>query len=1661
MTSQDRLVQKMLELRYGLLDEDEAGMLREAIAEDPRVATAWTEANHLADKFSLAARSTFIGPVIKTESCDPQLKTVTPLSLRAITTLLVVAASLSAVIVGARYFREVPSLPQPSLAMQVARLIPEINGPPNQFRLTTINYQGPQQQQPVPAEVHAEVNHGRSVLFQTETRTDARGQGTISLPPNLLLPPGTSLQITGHAAATPSSVARGQVSFPLPSTRCLTYVKVDRPLYRPGETVYFRSLTLERHSFHGELDLPIRFELLDPSGAMVPSMFNEGMTQRGVGNGAFSLPQNLAGGEYTLVCKSLDGYFPDERCSFQVQAYRVPRFKKQLEFRRRSFGAGDLVEADFAVQRAEGWPVVNGKVLMIAVVDGKQIARHEQQTSTGGTCLLSFPLPSHLSEGKGQLTISIDDGGTLETMSKTIPIELGRVDVAFYPEGGYLVAGLANRVYFTAHNPSGRPMHIAGEVLDGNGARAAEFQTIRDGLGRFEITPQEGVNYIMKIQTPVDVTNSPRLPPSSLDHPVLDTGPGVFGKDEEIEFRLRSRINRRIVARATCRGVSVGSKTSTTRAGEQAFSLPVSAEAEGVIRLTVAEVNQGVETPLVERLVYRHPQRKLKVRIVDSVIQSAAGDSGPDELVHSPGDKLRLTVEVVDEQNRPTAAVLGAAVVDDAALSLEERERPNLLTHFLLASEVLKPEDLEHANFYLGDDPQAAQSLDLLLGTQGWRRFIQSSPVGKSLAEESFAESLARLAQLDGDSKELVLDKSNYGSIENVWTRYEEVRTAVRARLLKDIRWSTVPLLLILLYVVLRHARHRSMREQVISLVWFCLLATGLIGCGPQSTTTMFPESTKERIDANAKVAAAEFYEPKSGSSRPDVSPGKNADPLRVGPQGTQSFLIEPTAKELDHVALGNVSDPTIKDRLLERLRFPVREYAHQHRYREDGVREDFTETLYWHPFLQTDSSGRATLRFDLADSVTTFRVLVDAHSDVGRLGSGETSISARLPFQVEPKLPLAATEGDRIDLPVAVINALAQDVRVDLALECGDALKAETRSNSLAMKPNDRSRVLFPLQVVAGSTQPTEVRLRGQASLGQASLDSAPNGERIGHPLTARFHDEVRRTIPISTRGYPLRESISGVVRGPGESIRLPIPERYVANSLDVTLRAYPSPLADVLSGVESILREPHGCFEQASATNYPNAMTLHYLKRNGLSNPEVTSRAMGMLERGYRKLVGYECQQLGFEWFGHDPGHEALTAFGLMQFIDMSQLMRVESKLIARTEEWLLARRDGRGGFQRNKRHLHSWSVEQRLVDAYILWALSEAAVSQRTTAEFAEKLERELDQLIIVAQESTDAYLLSLAAAAVINAQQREIGEQLLVRLAMLQESDGGFTGKGSVVQSGGISLRAETTALAALAMMRGQPNAGFREVAERAIQWLLMHRQGNGGFGSTQGTVLALKAIVGYAETKARSGSDLGKLTVRTHGTVIASSFLPSDPLTGSAVQLTGLAQELNGERELELSIEGIRELPYSIDVSYAVEIPPTSPSCPIRLTTSLNHGRPNPVSLGSPLQVACTLENRTAVGLPMTVAVIGLPGGVEPRAEELNELRDAGTFDFYEVQPNEVVLYWRGLAPQERKIVEFTVSAAIPGYYTGPAPRAYLYYTAEQKTWDKPLAVEIE
>ncbi len=1662
---QHQLRQAMLELHFDLLEESEAAKLRHEIATDPQVAAEWASILELATKLRAAAKLAL--PPRPMRGFEVQ-KTATPVATTPVkypvwvapSIIAAIAACVGFVLISWQQLSDVPRAPAATVRIE-ARIVPGNRGDrQNEFRFVTSRLDGASlasgQFPLTPAILSFSVLAKSQVLFRGTAETGPSGTAKIVLPRELVVPDHASLEVTARSPNpnASDSIESSSVSVPLEPTRCLTYVTVDRPVYRPGETIYFRSLTLERRFLRPLVEVPIRYEVLGPNGSIVSGMFIEGVTDRGVGNGVFTIPTTAPGGSYTLVAKSLDGFFPEERRDFEVREYRVPRFKTKIEFRHRSYGAGDTVEADFSAERAEGGPATGTTVSISAKVDDTIV---HQQTSTmtdSGTLSIAFHLPMHISQGVGHLSCVVDDGGTRESTVKTIPIQLGQVAIEFYPEGGYLVAGLSNRVYFVARDSLGKPIQLSGEVQSRSGSFIADATTTRDGMGRFEFTPVFGERYTLKVSSPVDVTDAPSLPAVVKDLPVIDTGTGVFGVDAAIAVTVRSATRQKVVLRAVCRGKLVGESPALLDVGDNPISLDVADDCGGVIRLTVLDGTTVPAKPLVERLVYRHLPSRLTVEIVD------AGSA----LNRTPGEPTRMTLQVRDETGEPAPAVLGIAVVDEAALSLDKSDKPTMATHFLLTSEIKKPEDLEHANFYLGDDDAAAESLDLLLATQGWRRFVSGSSTQPSV---DFREQLVRLLQLDGnaaDAESRTIENASTRAYQ--WAQYRDaIASAWRIVLLQTRVFLAIVLTtwVISLAVRLRRLRKLAAVAGVVTISTALLLS----GCGGHASNRVLSSAeVAEYEDAMGKQAPGALSARPTTAVRPTneamaeqldlmlrgLSPQSETlaelrragfgQPVSDDPLATQT-ISQDQLKQL--LASRGIDAQTLADQLLDELRFPVRQYAHVHAKGGAELREDFAETLYWQPLLITDSDGRASIRFDLSDSITTFQVAVDAHSAGGRIGSFTGKITTRMPLQIEPQLPLEVTAGDRIEMPMAVINSSAVNIDVDLSVTADDALAIHDDAvRKLTIDAGSRTREFVTLDVISSPANPqASITIRG---------------------ASAAMSDSVRRTLRIAPSGYPASESVSGRLlarEGNRATARLKLPQAMVPGSLQVNLRAFPSPLADMMSGIESILREPHGCFEQASATNYPNAMALLYLRERESPNPEVAERAMAMLNRGYAKLISYECSNHGYEWFGSDPGHEALSAFGLMQFMDMSKVMAVDQAMVARTRVWLLGRRDGQGGFQRNSRNLHAWSVKQEIVNAYVLWALTEADVAAGQPLLAANELQVELQRLETVAAASRDPYLIALSAATLMNVRRTHEGERLLEQLVQLQDADGSLRGQTTVVSSGGLSLAMETTALAVIAWSK---NSNYIPNVQGAVNWINSHRVGSGGFGSTQATVLALKALLA-ATGKSSTSTRQGRLQVRLAGELIAEAkFAASE---AGAVEVVGLDEKIFAHSsdsqniELELIAIDADNVSYTIESSYNTRTPARSDACPLELATRFSDDVvDNSVAVGSTLQVIAELRNKSDQGQPMTVAIVGLPGGVEPRIEKLDELRAAGEFDYYELRGREVILYWRTIQPQFERSIAIDVTATVPGKYTGPASRTYLYYTAEEKYWTEPLVIEI-
>ncbi|MGE0870717.1 MAG: alpha-2-macroglobulin family protein [Kofleriaceae bacterium] len=706
---------------------------------------------------------------------------------------------------------------------------------------------------------------------------------------------------------------------------------------------------------------------------------------------------------------------------------------------------------------------------------------------------------------------------------------------------------------------------------------------------------------------------------------------------------------------------------------------------------------------------------------------------------------------------------------------------------------------------------------------------------------------------------------------------------------------------------------------------------------------------------------------------------------------------------------------------------FPVPQYVKGY----DGPRTDFRETIYWNPNLETNERGEAEVSFVMSDAVTSFRATAEGFSASGVPGAGELSVQSKLPLTLDAHLPVEVTAGDKIRLPVSLTNETDQPLDATLAAQFGSAFKLSSRTGAGTVKlaAGEKRSVLFDLEVVATS---------GTADVALA--------------LTTRgLKDELKKTIRVVPRGFPFEVSASGTAKRDRQARHELDLAGALPGSIHAMVTMYPSPVAAMTKGMEGMIREPGGCFEQTSSTNYPNIMILSYLNSTESADAALVSKTQGVLDRGYKLLTGYETKERGYEWFGHTPGHEALTAYGLMEFADMAKVYDVDHKMVQRTADWLMSRRDHKGGFTRSQTALDTFGrASEATTNAYIMWALAEA---NRTRG-----LDVELAAQRTLGNTTKDPYLLALAANTnVIAAPTAAETTSMVRRLAAMQAKDGSYQGaKESITMSGGDSLDIETTALAVLALIKASPNGEYDTQIRPAVEWLNGRRGGYGQWGNTQATILGLKALTAYSE-HSRQIQDAGSATLIVNGK--PAGTIEFDKGRKDALVWDDLANFLvAGKNVIEIELDSGASLPYSIAIEYRSARPQSSPDAKVAIATKLLKTQSK---MGEGVTLRAHVENKTAAGIPMTLARVGIPGGMVFQTWQLKELRDKGVIDFYETRPREVILYWRALPPSASKDVDLNLLSSVPGTYEAPASSAYLYYTAEDRAWTAPVSLTID
>ena len=697
-------------------------------------------------------------------------------------------------------------------------------------------------------------------------------------------------------------------------------------------------------------------------------------------------------------------------------------------------------------------------------------------------------------------------------------------------------------------------------------------------------------------------------------------------------------------------------------------------------------------------------------------------------------------------------------------------------------------------------------------------------------------------------------------------------------------------------------------------------------------------------------------------------------------------------------------------------------------------IRKWFPENLLWRPQLITDDDGQLELEVPLADSITTWKLNANAVSASGQLGAALHDLKVFQPFFIDVDLPVAFTRSDQVSVPVVIYNYLEEAQKVTLSVREDDWFELSGPAQRVFnIDAGQQKAILVPIRITKAGIQKLQITAVGDQGLSDAiekNVTIEHEGERIQNVVNGTFEDKAKTVVEIPVDAVP----------GSGQAI----------------VKVYPSRFSQLVEGLDGIFQRPHGCFEQTSSTTYPSVLALSYMEATKQDAPEVKNKALRYIQEGYQRLLTFEVKGGGFDWFGNPPADTALTAYGLMEFRDMDRVYPVDQDLIDRTSGWLLSKRNADGSWAPGygKQIGNNSSNEARLTTtAYIAWAAFNDSVSRQ---------DRTTTRKWLLGHDPHKVksnYTLALVCNALQQiASSKEAKpwiDELIKRVSYAPEQKHAWWDNGNArtaFYGSGKAGNIETTAAATLALLNYRESGN---VCDQALQWLVAQRDSSGTWYSTQATVLTLKALL--AGTDVVPDSDVDRqLAILQGGNVVKRLELKA----GQPVVQQFMIDNIDAGQSFELMLELAEPSGIGFQVTtrhHKIENPAAEKS-PIQIELDYNTGK---LAVNDRLTVSAKITSHLKSHAAMVMVTLPVPPGFNAESEVFERLVEEKEIAKFEQTSQTVILYLRGLKPEESLKFEYHLKSTMPIKVSVPAGSAWLYYDPEVRGSSEGWTVTVE
>jgi alpha-2-macroglobulin-like protein len=517
--------------------------------------------------------------------------------------------------------------------------------------------------------------------------------------------------------------------------------------------------------------------------------------------------------------------------------------------------------------------------------------------------------------------------------------------------------------------------------------------------------------------------------------------------------------------------------------------------------------------------------------------------------------------------------------------------------------------------------------------------------------------------------------------------------------------------------------------------------------------------------------------------------------------------------------------------------------------------------------------------------------------------------------------------------------------------------------------------------------------------------------------------------------------------------------PASAIPDASKIFVRLYPGPLSQVIEGMDSILRMPGGCFEQTSSSTYPNVLALDYMKRTKKLTPEVHAKAEGYIANGYQRLLTFEVPGGGFSWFGTAPANKILTAYGLMEFSDMSKVYDVDPKLILRTQEWLARQQQADGSWKPdtsfiNEGATNRYNSDLLRITAYIAWSMINTGYQGPAVEQAKKFVEAHMDGKM-------DAYTLAVVANfAAEYGKDREFTQhaiQLLLDAREEKDEQVWWTTQETSVYATGPSAAVETTGLAVQALLRSGEASG---TARKALNYLASKKDAQGNWGTTQATIMALRALLTATE----------KGTADVRGTLLLSlNGKPAEKLLLTPENNDLLHQfvlkdfDSQSPNSVEIQFEGKGGLAYQVVGSYFLPWDQKPANEPLSIDVAYDRTH---LSQDDIATATATVRNNLDKSANMVMVDLGIPPGFDLLSEDLQSYEEksagfkSGHLSKFSLTATQAILYFDSFAAGDIANIKFRLRAKYPIRVRTFQSRVYEYYDPEVSAVARPVQLEV-